>query len=57
MLSSLVGAVKEAGLVDTLNSADGITVFAPTNDAFSALAKATMDAAMADPRGLLTTTW
>jgi uncharacterized surface protein with fasciclin (FAS1) repeats len=55
VLSSLVGAVKEAGLVDTLNSADGITVFAPTNDAFSALPKATMDAAMADPRGLLTT--
>jgi uncharacterized surface protein with fasciclin (FAS1) repeats len=55
VLSSLVGAVKEAGLVDTLNSADGITVFAPTNDAFSALPKATMDAAMADPNGLLTT--
>jgi uncharacterized surface protein with fasciclin (FAS1) repeats len=55
VLSSLVGAVKEAGLVDTLNSADGITVFAPTNDAFSALPKATMEAAMADPKGLLTT--
>ena len=55
VLSSLVGAVKEAGLVDTLNSADGITVFAPSNDAFSALPKTTMDAAMADPKGLLTT--
>jgi uncharacterized surface protein with fasciclin (FAS1) repeats len=55
VLSSLVGAVKEAGLVDTLNSADGITVFAPTNDAFSALPKTTLDAAMADPKGLLTT--
>jgi uncharacterized surface protein with fasciclin (FAS1) repeats len=55
VLSSLVGAVKEAGLVDTLNSADGITVFAPTNDAFSALPKTTMEAAMADPKGLLTT--
>jgi uncharacterized surface protein with fasciclin (FAS1) repeats len=55
VLSSLVGAVKEAGLVDTLNSADGITVFAPTNDAFSALPKPTLDAAMADPKGLLTT--
>ena len=55
VLSSLVGAVKEAGLVDTLNSANGITVFAPTNDAFSALPKATLDAAMADPKGLLTT--
>jgi uncharacterized surface protein with fasciclin (FAS1) repeats len=39
VLSSLVGAVKEAGLVDTLNSADGITVFAPTDAAFSALPK------------------
>ena len=55
VLSSLVGAVKEAGLVDTLNSADGITVFAPTNDAFSALPKATLDKALGDPKGLLTT--
>jgi uncharacterized surface protein with fasciclin (FAS1) repeats len=54
VLSSLVGAVKEAGLVDTLNSADGITVFAPTDAAFSALPKATLDTAMADPKGLLT---
>jgi uncharacterized surface protein with fasciclin (FAS1) repeats len=37
-------------LVDTLNSANGITVFAPTNDAFSALPKATLNAAMADPK-------
>ena len=55
VLASLVGAVKEAGLVDTLNSADGITVFALTNDAFSALPNATLNAAMADPKGLLTT--
>ena len=54
-LSTLVSAVKEAGLVDTLNSTDGITVFAPTNDAFSALPKATLDKAMGDPKGLLTT--
>jgi uncharacterized surface protein with fasciclin (FAS1) repeats len=31
VLSTLVVAVKQAGLVDTLNSADGITVFAPDN--------------------------
>ena len=54
-LSTLVSAVKEAGLVDTLNSANAITVFAPTNDAFSALPKATLDKAMGDPKGLLTT--
>jgi uncharacterized surface protein with fasciclin (FAS1) repeats len=54
-LSTLVTAVTKAGLVDTLNSADGITVFAPTNDAFAALPKATLDKALADPKGLLTT--
>ncbi|MFD3374879.1 fasciclin domain-containing protein, partial [Streptomyces sp. NPDC058697] len=32
-LSTLVTAVKKAGLVDTLNNAENITVFAPTNDA------------------------
>ena len=45
LLSTLVTAVTEAGLGDTLNSADGITVFAPTNDAFDALPKETLDAA------------
>jgi uncharacterized surface protein with fasciclin (FAS1) repeats len=54
-LSTLVTAVKKAGLVDTLNSAQGITVFAPTNDAFSALPQATLDKALGDPDGLLTT--
>ena len=29
-------------------------MFAPTNDAFAALPKATLDAAMKDPKGLLT---
>lgn len=53
-LSTLVTAVKEAGLVDTLNGAQDITVFAPANSAFAALDKATMDAAMAAPKGLLT---
>ncbi|GIL35133.1 fasciclin domain-containing protein [Phycicoccus sp. DTK01] len=55
VLSTLVTAVGEAGLGDTLNSAKDITVFAPTNDAFEALPKATLDAAMKDPKGLLTT--
>jgi len=54
LLSTLVTAVKSAGLVDTLNSAPELTVFAPVNDAFAALPKDTMDAAMADPKGLLT---
>jgi uncharacterized surface protein with fasciclin (FAS1) repeats len=55
VLSTLVTAVTEAGLGDTLNSAEDITVFAPTNDAFEAVPAETMDAAMADPSGLLTT--
>jgi uncharacterized surface protein with fasciclin (FAS1) repeats len=54
-LSTLVTAVKKAGLVDTLNSAQAITVFAPTNDAFAAVPKPTLNKALGDPKGLLTT--
>jgi uncharacterized surface protein with fasciclin (FAS1) repeats len=46
VLSALVGAVKEAGLAQTLNSAKDITVFAPTNEAFAAVPRTTMAAAM-----------
>ena len=53
-LSTLVSAVSKAGLVDSLNTAQGITVFAPTNDAFTALGSKTVNAALADPKGLLT---
>ncbi|MGW8366948.1 fasciclin domain-containing protein, partial [Streptomyces wedmorensis] len=42
-LSTLVTAVKQAGLVDTLNNAENITVFAPTNDAFAKIPKADLD--------------
>jgi uncharacterized surface protein with fasciclin (FAS1) repeats len=54
-LSTLVTAVKQADLAGTLNSAQGITVFAPTNDAFAAVPKPTLDKALGDPNGLLTT--
>src|SRR4029453_7897751 len=54
-LSTLVTAVNKADLAGTLNSAQGLTVFAPTNDAFAAVPKATLDKAMGDPKGLLTT--
>ncbi|WP_030267006.1 fasciclin domain-containing protein [Streptomyces sp. NRRL B-24484] len=47
-LSTLVAAVTKAGLVDTLNSAQNITVFAPTNDAFAKIPKADLDAVLAD---------
>ncbi|MCG6499937.1 fasciclin domain-containing protein [Kitasatospora sp. A2-31] len=48
LLSTLVTAVQKAGLVDTLNSAKDITVFAPTNDAFAKLPKKDLDAVLAD---------
>ena len=47
-LSTLVAAVKQAGLVDALNTAQGITVFAPTNDAFAKIPKAQLDKVLAD---------
>ncbi|MFJ9951812.1 fasciclin domain-containing protein [Kitasatospora sp. NPDC091207] len=52
LLSTLVTAVKQAGLVDTLNSAQNITVFAPTNDAFAKLPKKDLDAVLADKEKL-----
>ncbi len=42
-LTTLVAAVKAAGLVDTLNGAGPFTVFAPTNDAFAKLPAGTVD--------------
>lgn len=48
VLSTLVTAVKKANLVDSLNSAQGITVFAPTNDAFAKIPKADLDKVLAD---------
>ncbi|MBZ9599557.1 MULTISPECIES: fasciclin domain-containing protein [Streptomyces] len=47
-LSTLVAAVKQAGLVDTLNNAEDITVFAPTDDAFAKIPKADLDKVLAD---------
>ena len=40
--TTLVAAVKAAGLVDTLSSAGPFTVFAPTNAAFGKLPKGTV---------------
>lgn len=47
-LSTLVTAVKQAGLVDTLNNAQNITVFAPTNEAFAKIPKADLDNLLAN---------
>ncbi|MBM2622080.1 fasciclin domain-containing protein [Actinoplanes sp. LDG1-06] len=52
LLSTLVTAVKQAGLVDSLNSADGITVFAPTNDAFKKIPAADLKKVLADKKML-----
>ncbi len=41
--TTLVAAVKAAGLVDTLKSPGPFTVFAPTNEAFKALPAGTVD--------------
>lgn len=41
--STLVAAVKAAGLVETLNSEGPFTVFAPTNDAFAKLPEGTVE--------------
>ena len=49
-------AVVVAGLADTLASADAqYTVFAPTDAAFGDLDPALLSAALADPKGALTT--
>jgi uncharacterized surface protein with fasciclin (FAS1) repeats len=53
LLKTLVAAVGVAGLGDTLNSADAITVFAPTDDAFAKIDKKTLDGVLAD-KALLT---
>jgi uncharacterized surface protein with fasciclin (FAS1) repeats len=41
--STLVSAVKAAGLADTLSGAGPFTVFAPTNEAFAKLPAGTLD--------------
>ncbi|MEI4481973.1 MULTISPECIES: fasciclin domain-containing protein [Phyllobacterium] len=41
--TTLVAAVKAAGLVETLSGKGPFTVFAPTNEAFAALPKGTVD--------------
>jgi uncharacterized surface protein with fasciclin (FAS1) repeats len=41
--STLVAAVKAAGLVDTLSGTGPFTVFAPTDDAFKALPAGTVE--------------
>lgn len=48
LLSTLVTAVGEAGLVDTLNGPGPFTVFAPVNDAFAKIPADDLKAVLAD---------
>ena len=54
LLKTLVKAVGVAGLGDTLNSADGITVFAPTDDAFAKIPSKDLTAVLKDKKTLTT---
>ncbi|MCL5439289.1 MAG: fasciclin domain-containing protein [Candidatus Thermoplasmatota archaeon] len=49
---TLVTAVKAAGLVDALSSAGPFTVFAPSEDAFKAVPKSTLDSLLQDKEKL-----
>jgi uncharacterized surface protein with fasciclin (FAS1) repeats len=50
--STLVTAVKKAGLVKALSGKGPYTVFAPTNDAFAAVPTETLDSLLADKPAL-----
>ncbi|QFZ23589.1 fasciclin domain-containing protein [Saccharothrix syringae] len=52
LLTKLVAAVKAANLVDTLNSQEAITVFAPADPAFAELGDAKFQELAADPAAL-----
>lgn len=53
--TTLVAAVKAAGLVDTLSGAGPFTVFAPTNEAFAKLPAGTVDSLLKpEMKGTLT---
>lgn len=50
--STLLAAVKAAGLVETLSGKGPFTVFAPTNEAFAKIPKADLDKLLADKEAL-----
>lgn len=52
LLKTLVAAVTQADLVDTLNSAEALTVFAPTDDAFAKIPEADLNALLANKEEL-----
>jgi uncharacterized surface protein with fasciclin (FAS1) repeats len=48
VLSTLVTAVTKAGLVDTVNSAPALTIFAPYNGAFAKIPSKTLNSVLAN---------
>jgi len=54
LLTTLVSAVGQAGLADTLNSADALTVFAPTDDAFAKIPSDSLKGILANKQQLTT---
>ncbi len=52
--NTLLTALEAAGLTETVVTGGPFTIFAPTDEAFAALDTATLEAALADPQGLLT---
>jgi uncharacterized surface protein with fasciclin (FAS1) repeats len=54
VLSTLVSAVQKANLVDSLNTAQGITVFAPANSAFEKIPTDTLNGVLNDDATLKT---
>jgi uncharacterized surface protein with fasciclin (FAS1) repeats len=52
VLSTLVAAVKQANLVDSLNTAPDLTVFAPANSAFDKIPAADLKKVLADKKTL-----
>merc|ERR1711892_14486 len=51
-LSTLLAAVKAAGLVETLSGEGPFTVFAPTNDAFAKIPEDALNGLLADKEAL-----
>merc|ERR1712002_1382512 len=51
-LSTLLAAVKAAGLVETLSGEGPFTVFAPTNDAFAKIPSSALNGLLADKEAL-----
>ena len=54
LLTTLVDAVTAADLVEPLNSAEALTVFAPANPAFEAIPKKDLNALLKDKEALTT---